>query len=343
MNHYEELGIHRDATTEEIREAYKLAARLLHPDMQQDPRLKDLAECQMRRLSDVVAALVDPRARAKYDAELANGPRAGLLSRFALASRPELLQAAVRHWFWVLLAAMTVGMGVWYGLARGTDAPPRLAAAEHAAPPAGPVATQAEPTTVTKPRVKPPAAMDARRADPAPAPRDAAAEPPDPAVSAPPSTSPEAPSVAATVAPGSVPAVRHAGPADGSRSGASRFEGEWLFSADGREDDNAGTYPAKYVELRLRQQGGFLTGDYRALHIVLDKAISPEVVFHVRGESPAGNSAKLDWESTSGAKGEFDLTLPSPDQMRVKWWTTQFGTQEALGSGMAVLVRLKTP
>jgi hypothetical protein len=29
--------------------------------------------------------------------------------------------------------------------------------------------------------------------------------------------------------------------------------------------------------------------------------------------------------------------------MQVKWWTTQFGTQESLGSGTAVLVRLKTP
>jgi hypothetical protein len=140
-----------------------------------------------------------------------------------------------------------------------------------------------------------------------------------------------------------VPAVRTARPADVARSGASRFEGEWLYSADKREDDNAGPYPAKYVEFRLRQEGGILTGDYRALHIVLDKAISPEVVFRVHGEPPAGNSGKLNWESGSGAKGELDLTLRSPNQMQVKWWTTQFGSQEALGSGMAVLVRLKTP
>jgi hypothetical protein len=75
----------------------------------------------------------------------------------------------------------------------------------------------------------------------------------------------------------------------------------------------------------------------------LDKAISPEVAFHVRGEPPAGNSGKLNWESSSGAKGELDLTLRSPNQMHVRWWTTQFGRQETLGSGMAVLVRLNTP
>ena len=55
MDYYEELGIHPDATIGEIREAYKLAARLVHPDTQLDPRLKNLAECQMKRLSDVMA------------------------------------------------------------------------------------------------------------------------------------------------------------------------------------------------------------------------------------------------------------------------------------------------
>jgi hypothetical protein len=137
--------------------------------------------------------------------------------------------------------------------------------------------------------------------------------------------------------------VPNARPADVARVDASGFDGEWLLSTDAREPGNAGTYPAKYVELRLRQEGGMLTGDYRAVHTVLDKAISPEVAFRVRGESPAGNSGKLHWESSSGAKGELDLTLRSSGQMQVKWWTTQFGTQESLGSGMAVLVRLKTP
>ena len=77
MDYYEELGIHPDATTGEIREAYKLAARLVHPDKQLDPRLKKLAECQMKRLSDVVAVLVDPGERARYDARLTGGDATG--------------------------------------------------------------------------------------------------------------------------------------------------------------------------------------------------------------------------------------------------------------------------
>jgi len=44
MNYYEELGIRQDAALEEIRQAYKLLARLLHPDAQPDARLKAMAE-----------------------------------------------------------------------------------------------------------------------------------------------------------------------------------------------------------------------------------------------------------------------------------------------------------
>jgi curved DNA-binding protein CbpA len=340
VNYYEELGIHRDATTDEVREAYKLAARLLHPDMQQDPRLKDLAECQMRRLGEVVAVLADPWARARYDAALVNRPPVALLARFTQAGRAELVQAAVRHWFWVLLGIMTLGTGVWYGLARVTDAPPESAAAQRPSPPAAPVVTQAQPTTMQKPRVEAPQTANAGRRQPVPSQTES--QEPDPAVSAPP-TPPQAPSETAAVEPARVREAPNARPADVPRNEASRFEGEWLLSADARGPDTAGTYPAKYVELRLRQEGGILTGDYRALHTVLDKAISPEVAFRVRGKSPAGNSGALHWESSSGAKGELDLTLRSPGQMQVNWWTTQFGTQESLGSGMAVLVRLKTP
>jgi hypothetical protein len=159
-----------------------------------------------------------------------------------------------------------------------------------------------------------------------------------------PATPAAAPAETAREKPRGVPAVQKPQPADVARSGGEpRFAGEWLYTADGREGDGAGTYPATYVECRLREESGILAGDYRALHRVADKAISPEVVFRVRGESPAGNAGKLGWESRAGAKGEVELTLLSPDQLQVKWWTTRFGKQEALSSGMAVLMRRKTP
>ena len=88
------------------------------------------------------------------------------------------------------------------------------------------------------------------------------------------------------------------------RSGDGPLCGEWLYAGDTREDDRAGTYPARYVELRLRETGRTLAGDYRAVHRLPDKAISPEVAFRVSG-SRQGTTGKLEWESRAGAKGEL--------------------------------------
>ena len=345
MNYYEELGIQQDATTEEVHEAYKLAARLLHPDNQREPRLKNMAECQMKRLGEVVAVLLNPQERAGYDAGLANGSRLGRLAPvepLSPAGGSKLLETVVRNWFWVLLGVLTIGMSVWYGLGRDPDAPPGRAVAEIAKAPSAPVKAPGERAEVKKRQVKPPPEVAGARAR-LPLGRPVREEP-EAGVSAPAPTPAEAPAKTAEEKPAGVPVAQTSEPDEGARSGgASRFAGEWLFMADGREGDHAGTYPATYVECRLREESGKMTGDYRALHRVTDKAISPEVVFRVRGESPAGNTGKLEWESSAGARGEVELTLLPPNQLQVKWWTTRFGRREALSSGMAVLVRLKTP
>jgi hypothetical protein len=341
MNYYEELGIHRDATTAEIREAYKLVARLLHPDKQREPRLKDLAECQMKRLGDVVAVLLNSQERARYDAGLANGVRLEQPAPLAPAGEPNILQTVVRHWFWVVMGATTIAMGLlWY--ARGPDVPSESAGAETARAPAAPAAAPNDRAPVTKRLVKP-AETTALPSAELPL-RHPAVEEPEPGVSAPVPTPAEAPAKAANENQRGVAAVQEAEPAEVARSGGeSRFAGEWLYTADRREGVGSGTYPATYVECRLREESGILAGDYRALHRVADKAISREVVFRMRGERPTRNTGKLGWESSAGAKGEVELTLLSPNQLQVKWWTTQFGRQEALSSGMAVLMRLKTP
>ena len=74
MTYYEELGVRKDAPLEEIRQAYKTLARVLHPDNQVDPDLKPMAQRQMQRLVEIVAVL-DPEQRFHYDETLLPGTR----------------------------------------------------------------------------------------------------------------------------------------------------------------------------------------------------------------------------------------------------------------------------
>jgi DnaJ-class molecular chaperone len=71
MDYYEELGLTRSASPEEIQESYRSLVNVLHPDRQQREEVRVIAECQMRRLNEMVATLKDPAARFRYDASLA--------------------------------------------------------------------------------------------------------------------------------------------------------------------------------------------------------------------------------------------------------------------------------
>ncbi|MEI9900582.1 MAG: J domain-containing protein [Hyphomicrobium sp.] len=73
MTLYEEAGLNRGATAEEIRHAYHNIVRLLHPDSLQDPELRTVAEAQLRRINAVFEVLNDPKRRAEYDLRLELG------------------------------------------------------------------------------------------------------------------------------------------------------------------------------------------------------------------------------------------------------------------------------
>ena len=62
-DHYQTLGIGRDASSDEIKKAYRKLAREMHPDVNPDPKIQD-------RFKEVTAAyevLSDPQKRASYD------------------------------------------------------------------------------------------------------------------------------------------------------------------------------------------------------------------------------------------------------------------------------------
>src|ERR1017187_5395066 len=128
MNFYEEFGVRNDASVEEIRQAYKTLARVLHPDSQMDEKLRAAAACQMKRLHEILDIFLDSRKRRAYDESLAAAayPNAALHWAPPEAAEPsvrpldkfEFAQSALRHWSWILMACMILGSGFWYVTAR---------------------------------------------------------------------------------------------------------------------------------------------------------------------------------------------------------------------------------
>ena len=62
-DYYADLGVSRDATAEEIKRAYRRAARKLHPDVNPGPE----AEEQFKKVSQAYDVLADDEKRRAYD------------------------------------------------------------------------------------------------------------------------------------------------------------------------------------------------------------------------------------------------------------------------------------
>lgn len=77
MNHYyADLGVARDATADDIKKAYRRAARKLHPDVNSGPE----AEEQFKKVSQAYDVLSDAEKRRSYD--MGSDPYAGGASGF---------------------------------------------------------------------------------------------------------------------------------------------------------------------------------------------------------------------------------------------------------------------
>ena len=62
-DYYEVLGVPRDASTEDIRRAYRKLARKYHPDVNKEPGAED----RFKEISEAYEVLRDPRSAQRYD------------------------------------------------------------------------------------------------------------------------------------------------------------------------------------------------------------------------------------------------------------------------------------
>jgi curved DNA-binding protein CbpA len=342
ITYYEELGVENTATPEQIREGYRALVRLLHPDQQTDPQLRDAAGFQMRKLNRIHAVLSDPVRRTSYDESLEAVPTAPVI--VVRGSDGELKKLIVR--------AGAVG-GIVLGtfllilfMVPGNNSDARVQDAR--------ASTGAKPSDVAD---SDPGEQIARLRDQlrtAEAERDDAfaqlvrlgakkqGESPEPAKSEPKvppvSTSDvmtEFPSSDSGGAPSASASLANSAP----KTSATDFAGDWVFSSAGSASSGGKSeYPPEYIELTVTARNGWLQGQYHSRYQVLDHGVSPDVDFTFTG-SPANGALNCAWQGSGGAKGRMSMRLLPSSTVELAWNVTELGSQQWLKTGTATLIR----
>jgi curved DNA-binding protein CbpA len=347
---YDELGVAPGASPEEIRDAFRLFVRLLHPDQQTDPQLREIAEQQMRKLNRVYAVLSDPESRRSYD-EVLDGSFAPPV--FLVSSPSPKMRRLIARTAWAGAIVLSTGLLIWLAYDNTPGAQSRALD-----PNAGSATTLASaPASPDKPaeeRDFEASRIFRLRSDlkAAIAERDAAirelnkvrgsdqtsqsgsSRPLEGTEPTPPLTITELPT-----APGP-PALASAALSRIERPATQHFAGFWFYAKppEGQTNKNQSLYLPEYIEATITEENGMIHGRYRSRFLIADRAISPDVNFTFSG-TPGGTQCNCQWTGAGGAGGNVTLKLTSENSMRVDWVASDLGSQQELGSGTAVLTR----
>lgn len=301
LTYYDELGVGPDATPEEIREAFRAMARLLHPDQQTDPALREMAERQMRKLNQINSVLSDPERRMAYDDALDRARSGPVL---VISDSGSLKRSILR---WVLAAVLVCGimLGVWYMMDSGNTQEVRLQEpipAQTNSPSASDVGDN---VAQLKARI---ASLETER-----------------------NTALQMLSKLTGTA-GKTPATAAPPKAEPSAD----YAGTWSlgkghgFASPGGES----RYTPDFINLTVSGNGNSIRGDYKSRYQVLDHAVTPDVNFTFGG-APAKDGS-FSWEGPGGAKGKVTLKT-SGLGLEVSWIASEVGSQQWLTSGTATL------
>jgi hypothetical protein len=324
LSYYDDLGVEKTASSEEIREAYRTLVRLLHPDQQTDPTLKRAAEGQMRRINAIYAVLSDPEQRRRYDAgagAVREIPSMAMVrAQSALVVRRRIDPGSL---VWIGVAALSLGLIFWLAM---MGQPITVRTAQTAVPVGKPQVPENSSRQLPDSASRPAPIPRAERSLQTEAAVPRANKPPDPLPMPPPDFQP--PSVTAPELP--APAKAMPAPVKG-------FGGFWAYLHD-QDFRQAGKYPPQFIETSIVEKDGRIRGRYKARYYVSDRPISPNVNFEFEGEF-SGVSAKLPWRGDGGSQGQVEINLMSDNELEVIWHATDLGQSLGLASGRAILRR----
>lgn len=347
VDYYDQLGVARTASTEEIRHAYRSLVRLLHPDHQTDPHLKEAAEAQLRKLNRIHAILIDGEKRKAYDEYLSDEWAPPILDDSPQVQlRRNLLRAG-----WISLGIITVALVYWLGSESSPDPLPTPSPTLTAKAPVPQskggnpdmAALQNQLNQVIAQRDEALREVDRlRQTRPGLLPRllrlpDANKQPQQPRASMPVITElPTSPAPAPPVA-ASAPVPSNTHPAS---QPSRKLTGFWSYvkPREGQQNQDKSLFPPEFIEVQIQEDQGSIKGRYRARYRITDKAIPPEVNFEITGRDTNGFCACL-WRGLNGAHGQINMQVNGDHTMKFDWTASELGTQQVLSSGTAVLTR----